>query len=438
MSVMSTLGHPARMVLLTEDSELQDAINAATFGHPELKLVSYTPDPHEMELLLREMAPDVCLVDHSLVREGGVQVAERLAKAFPDVWVFLLTDSPSRQLWAEASARGVRRVVVKPKDPHDRRALAAWVESELLAAVRATIDVETEQRRQMERWESRQPERQVRTVAAAPLIVPVWTAKGGVGKTTISVNLALLAQTNPFARVQTALVDFEEGAGGTHVLLGMPSTPTVLDWEDHAGDPELDRAAMEKRVAHHKSGLTCVFQPDELWQSMRISGELAGTVLRTLRAAHGLVVVDCSPTLTDAVGTALEMASVILLVVEPTKAALYKTQQVLNDLARSDRLPLEKFRVVVNKLPQRSLITEAEVATTLGLTSLGAIPFDPAVDAAQNRSQPLAIYQPNGPFMVALRRIAAKVIPELGPAGHGRDGRAAERGGGLLSRLLGR
>ncbi|MBX6378006.1 MAG: AAA family ATPase [Clostridia bacterium] len=433
MSIRSELGHPARLVLVTEDPSFVDVVNKAILSNEDLSLVGYTGDPKEIDLLLREVAPDCCLVDHSLSAAGGVQVAEQVARSFPDVWVFLLTDSPSRELWSQAMARGIRQVIQKPGS-RDKKGLEQWAEDELVDAVERTLQMEGEQIRRLE-GRSAPVGPQVKVIQAAPKVIAVWTAKGGVGKTNVATNLALWAQTNPVSRVQTALLDLEEGAGGTHVLLDMPSTPTVNDWVDQLGMEEVDEAAVRQRVAFHRSGLMAVFQPDSLFSTMAVQdqGGLTRLIIRSLRAAAGLVVVDCAPSLTDAVGTALEMANVILVVVEPTVTCLYKTQQALQDIAQSERVDPSKFRLVINKMPQRSKVTEKEITTTLKMVSLGTIPYDPDVTAAQNDGKPLAIYKPNGPFMQGLKRVAAKVISGVAPAEAEEKRRA-----GFFARLMGR
>ena len=424
-TLLSRFGEPVRMTLLDDDTSFCEALAAAVYGHEELQLLSYTTNPAELEEILRTQAPDVVLIDHGLGRESGLRVGERIAKANPAVMVFLITDSASRELWKQAVASGLRDIIKKPSMT-GREEMVRWVNEDLRQAILDAVEMERRQLSRVDGEKGAADEGAVVRAPSAPRVVAVWSAKGGAGKTTIAVNLALWAQANPVSKVPTALVDLEEGAGATHALLGVPPRPTLLDWLDHADDDEVDPAAVAQRVAQHTTGLHCVFAPDSLVQTAQVTGKLTRTIIRSLRATHGLVVVDCPPTVTEPVGAAMEMATVLLVIVPPELPAINKIQRALEDLGQQG-LDMTKVRILINRMPHRPAIAEGEIARALPWVVVGSIPEDPGLHLAVNRHRPPALHNPNGPFMTGLRKAIAKILPgmEIG----------AVRGGGRGFRI---
>ncbi|HEY8415102.1 MAG TPA: response regulator [Thermaerobacter sp.] len=440
MSLSAVFGQPIRLALLDDDPSFHDALTATLYAHPDLKLLNYTTDPKEIHAIVREQAPDVVLVDDGLGRESGLRVAEQLAKAFKSTMVILLTDAPSPRLWREAVAAGLRGIVRRPA-MYDRESMAQWVEEHLSAVIREAIEAERRHLSRIDddRTNSRSNGPVIRH-PNAPRVISVWSAKGGVGKTTLAVNLALWAQVHPIHRIETALLDLEEGAGATHALLKVAARPTTLHWLEYRDDEEVDPAAMRRLVAELDCGLRAVFAPDSLTDSLQVDDRLTRTIIRSLRANHGLVVVDCPPSITQAVAAALEMSTVVLVVVTPELPCINKVERALEDMARHG-MDLGKMRVVINRMPPRPSITEAEIASTLPCVVLGSIPEDPKMHLAVNskdKAKLPALSDQNGPFMTGLRKVAAKIVPGLDVDNHRVGGRRLFRipalfGGGRRS-----
>ena len=405
MALADELGQPVWFVALDDDAAWLEALHEMFVGSRDLRCAGGTSRVDDVPRLVRENGADIVLVDHGLAGRSGLLVAADLARRLPSVRVYLMTESPTRELWEEARRRAVRGLL---KKPFDAAALAGRIREDMEVEARLTADLD-----------ARAPAggRVVALPAAeGPRTIAVFSFKGGVGKSLVATSLALAAGS-PMARRRRAvvLVDAEEGVGSTAALLGVVARPTLLDWSDWRGERQVDPAIATSKLAETKFGIRCLFAPGEMDQS--VDGPLMETVLATLPRLFALTVIDCAPTVTPAVLAALLAATTVVLVVEPTLDCLDKVRKGVAALAVAG-IGAAKFRVLVNRgRPGAGDYTSAEVREALGLQVLGTLPFDPAAKRAGNHRRPLAVEAPRGPFLRGLCRALDGLLPGLGEAG---------------------
>ena len=401
MALADTLGQALWFVVLDEDTSWRERLDDLFLGTGDLRLAGTTADPAEVDRLVRDNGADLVLVDHALVRRSGLVAAGELARRLPSVRVYLTAHAPTRELWEEARRRGLRGVVRKPYDPV---ALGQRVREDLELEARVT-----------ESLTEAVPHRSTAEAAPGegPRTLAVFSFKGGVGKSLVSVNLALAAGAATSRRRRSvALVDAEEGVGSTAALLGVVGRPTLLDWSEYRGEMHVDPAIAQRKLAQTRFGIHCLFAPGEMDQV--VDRELMQTVLLTLPRMFAVTVVDCAPIVSPGVLAALQAATSILLVVEPTLDCLDKARKGVAALAAAG-LGLSKVKVLVNQCrPGTGDFTGPEVREALAIQVLGALPFDPAVKRAANRRRPIACETPNGPFMRSLCRALEPLLPGVG------------------------
>jgi len=409
VALADELGQPLWFVVLDDDAQWRDQVNDMFLRSGDLRMAGGTGQAADVERLVRDNGADLILVDHGLSRRSGLAVAADLARRLPAVRVYLTAHAPTRELWEEARRRGLRGVVRKP---FDAPGLGARIREDLELDSRLTDSlVEAGPRGLPAAAPAPEP----------PRTVAVFSFKGGVGKSLISVNLAVAAGS-PTGRCRrtVALVDAEEGVGSTAALLGVVGRPTLLDWAEYCGERQIDPAIAARKLAQTRFGLSCLFAPGQLDQA--VEPELMETVLLTLPRMFGLTVVDCAPTVTPAVLVALRAATTVLLVVEPTLDCLDKARKGMAALAAAG-IGMSKLRALVNQnRPGAGDFTAAEVREALSLQVLGTLPFDPGAKRAANRRRPVACEAPRGPFMRALCRALQALLPGLGEAAGGRAG----------------
>jgi pilus assembly protein CpaE len=198
-------------------------------------------------------------------------------------------------------------------------------------------------------------------VAGEGHVVSVFAPKGGVGKTTISVNMAIALRQQ--TRAEVLLFDADVGVGNVTSVLDVPYRMGLADF---AGSPpeEWTDAAFEQVVSvHAQSGVKVLTWGSDPAQSERVTVDLLLAALRWARNHHSYVIVDNHPGYDDRTMAMLAVANEIFLIVTPEVGSLRNSSQFL-ELARELGLG-NVIKVIVNRANHG--IRVQDMATSLGL-----------------------------------------------------------------------
>jgi pilus assembly protein CpaE len=344
----------------------------------------------------------VAVFGPGLASPYGFQQVNRLVSVYPTLGAIVAVDEASTGLLHAALRAGVRDTVAV----NDAAALGQAVGrvGELLAAGTAA---------------SRPPAPSPVRSTTGRLVV-VFSAKGGVGKSTIAINVAVAMARRTDDRV--ALVDADVNFGDVAVLLNMPPQHTVVDAAAAAqyGDLEL----VGSMLTRHTSGLYVLPAPTEPMLDGGVAPDEMVSVCRALQGICGFVVADLSPQLDDTAVALVEAADVVLLVssMEIPSVKNLKIGMHALDLAN---LAGPKLRLVLNRANTQVKLDVNEVEQVLGLRAEFPIPSDIAVPISVNAGAPVVVHAPDAPASRALDRIAVTL---LGPDAKAVKGRRRSRG----------
>jgi len=240
-------------------------------------------------------------------------------------------------------------------------------------------------------------------------VVSVFAPKGGVGKTTVAVNMAVALRQQ--TRSEVLLFDADVGVGNVTSVLDVPYRMGLADLADSAPE-EWTPAAFKHVVATHTdSGVRVMTWGTDPAQSERVSVDLLLAALRWARNHHAYVVVDNHPGYDDRTMAMLAVANEIFLVVTPEVGALRNSSQFL-ELARELGLA-SGVKVIVNRANHG--IRVQDMASALGLPiSATVVSNGPKAVIASNEGHPIVTKYPREKIADDLHRVA-RLITE--PAG---------------------
>jgi len=241
-------------------------------------------------------------------------------------------------------------------------------------------------------------------------VVSVFAPKGGVGKTTIAVNIAVALRQQ--TRSEVLLFDAYVGVGNVTSVLDVPYRYGLADLADSPPEEWTDAAFEQAVSAHVASGVRVLTWGTDPAQSERVTVELLLAALRWARGRHAYVIVDNHPGYDDRTMAMLASANEIFLVVTPEVGALRNSAQFL-ELARE--LGLGSFiRVIVNRANHG--IRLADMSASLGLpVSATVMSNGPKAVIASNEGLPLVLKYPREKVSDDLHSVARLISQRDAP-----------------------
>ena len=235
-------------------------------------------------------------------------------------------------------------------------------------------------------------------------LVSVFAPKGGVGKTTVAVNMAVALRQQ--TRAEVLLFDADVGVGNVTSVLDVPYRLGLADLADSPPEEWTDAAFDQIVCQHTESGVRVLTWGTDPAQSERISVDLLLAALRWARNHHSYVIVDNHPGYDDRTMAMLAVAHEIFLVVTPEVGAVRNSSQFL-ELARELGLG-NVVRVVVNRANHG--IRLADMETSLGLpVAATVVSSGPKAVIASNEGRPIITKFPKDKISDDLHAVARLV-----------------------------
>jgi len=248
---------------------------------------------------------------------------------------------------------------------------------------------------------------------AAGKVIMVYSPKGGVGTTTLAVNLAVALNNS---ETNVALVDAKLQYGDVGIFMNEQGKNTILDLAPRAD--ELDQEVVESvMIKHAASGVRVLAAPPRPEQAEHVSADQFSKLIRRLRQIYAYVVIDTSSALTDITLSALDTCDVLVLVVSQDIPAI-KNARLFLDLLQSLGIQRERVAFAMNKYDRRISITPEKVGENLKLPVAGAVPLDErVVIPSVNRGVPFMVDNRNQPCARAVMELAANLRAQLDKIG---------------------
>ena len=355
-----------RVLIVSSDRGLEEEFRGALSRVPDRQGTTYLAESHRDAIeIARRRQPSLILVEVDRPAGEIAALAKELQAEAPDAAI-AAAFMPDRLEQGQSEGATVIEL------------LRAQVRDFLRRPVSAT-----ELRAVLDRLFTRLP-------GAAAATVPGWVAavvsnKGGVGKSTLAVNVACgLALRHPD---EVLLVDTSLQVGTCAMLLDLKPTTSIVDAIRERD--RLDRTLLRHLALRHGSGLRLLAAPVDALEGAEIDDEAISRVLNMARRSFKYVIVDTFPMLDSVLMTTLDATDVALIVVQglaPAVAGVARLLPVLEGLG----LPAARQRLVLNYnyRPFLGNLQPSDIANRLQRTLDFVVPYEGRVLASMNTGRP--------------------------------------------------
>jgi pilus assembly protein CpaE len=362
-------------LLVVEDvpqvaSHMRSLLNAQT----QIKMLDVVTSGDKATAAVGEMRPDVVIVDALLQgRVSGSHVAEGIRHADPNVAVIMLTvpQNPVR----EDASRGIDAVLKMPFTGFD-----------LTTLIRKTYE-----------------ERAVESARAGSLMVTFFSPKGGVGRTTLAYNLAVVLGTGH----RVCLID---GSMQFSDLRGLLRVPAVAPSIVNLPTDRIRESDLADVVWKDPSGIDILLAPPRVEMAEMVTTRDIEKALGIIRKLYEFVVVDTRAGLSDDVLVFLDASDLILQVISYDSMAI-RGLAMASEAFTAIGYPASKLATVLNRSDATGGISKTDLQEALGQQ----IDFEIVSDGrlvltANNEGVPFVATSPQAPISSGVRQMAEALV----------------------------
>jgi pilus assembly protein CpaE len=303
-----------------------------------------------------------------LISQLGENAAEDLKQALGSLQegvaeeIFLISASADPKILMQAMRGGVKEFFTQPLNP-------------------------AEVKDALERFKERQVQNVGRGALKSGNIISIFGSKGGVGTTTVAVNLAVsLAQGQ--TKSQVALLDMNTLFGEIPLFLEMAPK---FHWGEITKNIErLDGQFLLNTLTAHKTGVQVLPSPAYLNGHVRPTPETMSRLLALMKQMFDYIIIDAGQSTDDTSIKVLEVSDMLMMVTILSLPCLANTNKLLRSLTDLGYVPKDKIKVVLNRYIKKGDISLGDAEAGIGKELFWVVPNDYDTSmAAINSGKPL-------------------------------------------------
>jgi pilus assembly protein CpaE len=222
------------------------------------------------------------------------------------------------------------------------------------------------------------------------IVISLFGAKGGIGKTTLATNLAVAL--SQLRKESVALLDIDTRFGDVALVLDLQPTTNITDAINNID--EVDRTNIRSYLTHHSSGIYVLAAPTRPAEWRQVQPTHVERLIKLLQETHDFVVLDTPGFFTELVGTALDMSDLVLLVTTLDVSSIKDCAMAVDMLSQAE-FPMDRVKLVINHPSDVHRVDIQQVKDVTGLEVFWSIPYDKNIVKGGQVGMPMVLSKPN-------------------------------------------
>jgi pilus assembly protein CpaE len=394
------------LLIVDDIPETRENLRKLLYFEPDIEIVGMAASGREAVDKAKALLPNIVLMDINMPDMDGITASQQITRVAPVSQVIMMSVQSEADYLRRSMLAGAMDFLTKP-----------FTSEELNSSIHRVYEMGASRRTAMPATPAAgeagpvTPATAARGSSTGAKLLLVYSPKGGVGCSTVAINLAIALQQVTSKKV--ALVDASLQFGDVAALLYLQSNRSIA--EAAAQIKTLDADVLAALMSPHQSGIKVLPAPPAPEMAEVITPNHLKAILGLMRREFDYIVVDTWRYLDDVILTTMELADRILIVITPEIPAIKSTKQFF-ELVEALQIPIDRIDLILNQVLPREGVRPEQIEGSLKHTIAAQLAFDTrAVRQATNQGLPLIMSEPNNPLSQSFLALAKQEVAALAP-----------------------